>query len=161
MNCNRIKFWMTYDFIFIPWFWTLFTLEMHSKHSYQCWIHNAKLFGNCDMLVCSHQIDLLGGQPFLEITPRETNHHQFLLHVYTVKCPKIHNSNKNCNDTEVYAEYLDCDLVLTFIFSNCIVYWGDCYNKLVKWKQNIIPELLIQGKQPMPTCMTTSTLPAC
>lgn len=33
------------------------------------------------MLVCSHQIDLLGGQP-LEITPRETNHHQFLLHVY-------------------------------------------------------------------------------
>ena len=45
--------------------------------------------------------------------------------------------------TEVYAEYLDCDLVLKFIFSNCIAYWGDCYNKLVKWKQNILPELLI------------------
>ena len=102
MNCNLIKFWITYDFIFIPWFWTLFTLEMHSKHSYQCWIHNAKLFGNCDMLVCSHQIDLLGGQPFLEITPRGTNHHQFLLHVYTVKCSKIHNSNKNMMSVNVY-----------------------------------------------------------
>lgn len=85
---------ITYDCIFIPRFWIPFTLDVHPKHGHRCWIHNAESFGNCGMLVCSHQIDLLGGQPFLEIAPRETNHHQVLLHVHGVECFEIYNSNK-------------------------------------------------------------------
>lgn len=114
VNYTLIKLWITYDSIFIPRFWIPFTLEMHSKRGHSCWIHNAKLFGNHNMLVCSHQIvwtnlcDLLGGKPFLEIAPRETNHCQVLLHVHGVKCSKIYNGNKKHSISRWVQKHMQC-----------------------------------------------------
>lgn len=86
------------------------------------------------MLVCSHRIDLLGGQLFLEIAPRETNHHQVLLHVHGVKCFKICNSNKKTwyqsMDTKVYVIY------------KCL---SACSLVLNTWDWDLLPHLYLQA----------------